>query len=46
MESLAFADGAFHNEIKSPHDIYTPSVSANHNRPGLIVLWKPEWRDK
>jgi hypothetical protein len=44
MESLAFADDAFDNGIKNPHDIYALSVPANQSR--LILPWKPEWRDK
>ena len=44
MESLAFADDAFDNGIKSPIDIYTLTVPANHS--SLILPWKPEWRDK
>jgi hypothetical protein len=39
MESLAFADGAFENDFKSPDEIYDLMVPSDQTR--LILLWKP-----
>ncbi|KAK3933472.1 hypothetical protein QBC46DRAFT_434648, partial [Diplogelasinospora grovesii] len=44
IESLAFADGAFENDFKSPEHIYNLIVPAD--QPRLILPWKKEWRDK
>ncbi len=42
--ALAFADGAFRNDIKDPEGMYKHVVPPNSDR--LRILWKDEWRKR
>ncbi|KAJ0100679.1 hypothetical protein J7T55_012537, partial [Diaporthe amygdali] len=44
MLSLAFADGAFLNDLQAPEEIYELKVPGNADR--VVLPWKPEWLDR